>query len=159
VSTAAKRLAKRIESASTIEECHAIANELLTRIRQKGPRKSLALPGRSREEKRAEHRASTETLRTMVLERSGGACEACRMTLGIVWELHHVQGAGLRRSRQRLGSVLALCMECHRRAHRGDIGTLAQIALLAPSLDAEARREAEHRIEKLIEARRSKETP
>ncbi len=45
-----------------------------------------------------------------------------------------------------------------RRAHRGDLGTLAQIAQ-APSLDAEARRAAEHRIAKLEEARRTPSVP
>jgi hypothetical protein len=153
--TAEERIVRRLRRAADLA---AELDKLEVEIRQKAPRKSLSLPGRSRGEKQAEHIASTAKLRVRIFMEYEGACAACRIPLGAVWEFHHVQGGGLRRSRQRPGSVLPLCMECHRRVHRGDLGTLAQIAL-APSLDAEARREAEHRIDKLMESCRSKETP
>lgn len=119
----------------------------------------VPLPGKTKTERREEHREATRGLRAMVFERSkgnctcgNGHCEACSVDLGQSWELHHVQPAGHRRSRQRLGNLLALCWDCHRRAHRGDLGTLAQIAR-APSFDDEARRAARHRLDKVLEVR------
>ena len=135
------------------------AKRLRREIRKAKPRiEKPKTPGLSREERRAEHNASTKGLRANVLARSCGKCEACGGDLGTAWDLHHVEGGGLRRSRQRSGNCLALCMECHRRWHRGDLGTLAQIAR-APSLDAEARREVLHRIAKIEEARRTPSVP
>lgn len=135
------------------------------RARDRGPR----VNGATREDRREAHAASTTDLRVTVWIRSGGSvrwegevphfegeghCEACGVELGKAWELHHVEGGGDRRPKQRLGNILALCWECHRRAHRGDLGTLAQIAQ-APTLDAEAERAALRRIAKIEEARRA----
>ena len=109
-------------------------------------------PGKSRAERRAEHKASTGDLRAFVAERSGGLCEACRGEVGTAWELHHVEGGGSRRPKQRAGNVLCLCWPCHRHAHRGDLATLKMIANAGP-LDAEARKAAGRRFDKVLEAR------
>lgn len=151
------------------------AKRLLGRLPKKNGIPKPKAPGPDPEKRRAEHRVMTHSLRVLAWIRCGGeiakdeeigktlfvghgSCEACNAVLGAKWELHHVQGAGHRRSRQGAGNVLAICWECHRRAHRGDPGTLAQIAQ-APSLDAEARREALHRIDKIMEARRTPSVP
>jgi predicted restriction endonuclease len=107
---------------------------------------------RAKAESRAEHVNRTAKLRVAVFVEYEGHCAACKMDLGNAWEFHHVEGAGLRRSHQRMGNVLPLCWDCHRRAHRGDLGTLAQIAQ-ASTLDAEARKAVERKIAKVEEAR------
>ncbi len=125
-------------------------------------------PGATKRQRNAAHGASTRDLRVTVWIRCGGTvrwedevphfegeghCEACGIELGKAWEMHHVEGGGARRPRQRIGNLIALCWECHRRAHRGDLGTLAQIAQV-PTLDAEAERAALHRVAKVEESRR-----
>ncbi len=121
-------------------------------------KKGIVAAGRNRDDRRAAHRDATATLREAVEKRSEGRCEACRTELGAAWEMHHVEGAGLRRSRQRLGSVLALCHECHRLAHRGRVDVLTLIAS-APPLDFEAKRAALRRLQKVEEARRTPSVP
>ena len=87
-----------------------------------------------------------------------GYCEACGTPLGIAWDMHHTLSGGQRRSRQALGNVVAICWDCHRRAHRGDLGTLAQIAQV-PGLDAEAQAAVRRRIAKIERARRTPSVP
>ena len=101
---------------------------------------------------RAEHKASTGTLREQVAERAAGKSEISGSELGAAWEMHHVEGGGLRRSKQRPGNVLAITWDEHRALHRGDLDTLRRVAL-APTLDADARRAAQRRVDKVLEAR------
>jgi hypothetical protein len=130
---------------------------------ERARRKAKALPrpkiaGPTPLSRRADHIAATAKLRVAIFVEYDGHCAACRSDLGNAWEFHHIMSGGDRRPKQRIGNVLPLCWDCHRRAHRGELGTLAQIAL-APSLDAEARRAAEHRITKIEEARRTPSVP
>lgn len=112
----------------------------------------VSAPGRSREDRRADHREETGSLRGQVWERCGGRCEVSGVELGAAWEMHHVQGQGERRSAQRLGNVLAVSWDVHRLIHRGDLDTLRAVAA-CPVLDAEARQAAQRRVDKVIESR------
>jgi 5-methylcytosine-specific restriction endonuclease McrA len=149
-----KRIRPELDAAAAAENLQTAlyhvdaALKILHSVTKRGPRKVLVLPGRTPDERRAEHRSSTGSLRAQVAERSEGKCEACGAEYGTAWEMHHVEsGSGTRRANQRPGSVLALCWECHRRAHRGDLATLRRIAQASP-LDGEARTSALRRAAK-----------
>jgi 5-methylcytosine-specific restriction endonuclease McrA len=94
---------------------------------------SKRLPGESkaakRERRRAEHREETARIRKAVFERAGGRCEGDWFVGGLVskfdrcfrvpTELHHlVSGSGRRRQQQTVENTRALCLDCHRAAHR-----------------------------------------
>jgi hypothetical protein len=181
--TAAERIAKKVRpelesaiAAESIEETHAAVGRALAVLTKMVPpnRKRLRaerapeVKGATPEQRRAEHRASTGDLRRVVWCRAGGSvrldaddvwhyegdarCEISGVELGAAWEMHHVEGGGSRRSQQRPGNVLAVSWEVHRLIHRGDLDTLRKVAA-APTLDAEARRAAQRRVDKLLEAR------
>jgi hypothetical protein len=109
-------------------------------------------PGVDKNARRVEGRIRTSVLRGLVRDRMAGKSEISGDEVGLAWHMHHVEGGGSRLPKQRPGNVLGITYEEHRLAHRGDLETLRKIAA-APTLDAEARRAAERRIAKVLEAR------
>lgn len=95
-----------------------IAERLLAKPRR--PRKALA-PGKSRADRRKERRERMSMIRTVVMDREDGRCELCG---GKAEHAHHVIGGGMRRVRESVSTVLALCPSCHRLMHAGDRETL-----------------------------------
>jgi hypothetical protein len=147
------------------------AIRLLDKVKKKAPRKTLVLPGRTKDERRQEHRESTSDLRADVWKRCGGTvvigedgmwvlggggkCEVSGVELGARWEMHHLVSGGARRSAQSLDNCLAVSFDVHRRLHRGDLATLRDVKAACIRLGLrEGLRATEHRIAKCEEARR-----
>lgn len=127
---------------------------ILRPIVKRSPRKVLVLPGKTPDEKRADHRASTGSLRAQVEARSGGRCEVSGVEVGPAWDLHHLDAGGHRRSRQSLDNCLAVSFDVHRLLHRGDLATLRDVKAACIRLGMrEGLRATEHRLAKVEEAR------
>jgi carotenoid cleavage dioxygenase-like enzyme len=132
------------------------AQETLHSVTKRGPRKVLVLPGRTADERRAEHRSSTGSLRAQVAARSGGRCEVSGVEVGPAWDLHHLDAGGHRRSRQSLDNCLAVSFDVHRLLHRGDLATLRSVKEACLRLGLrDGLRAIEHRLAKITEARGS----
>jgi hypothetical protein len=158
----------------------AEAEELLSRVRaaaKRAPKKTLALPGKSKAERREEHAGDTGKLRADVWTRAGGTArwdpeaddgagewvcegEARDEVYGTeitsaAWDLHHLRGGGERRSRQSPDNCLALAWDTHRLIHRGHVAALKDVKAACIRLGMkDGLRATEHRIAKCEEARR-----
>lgn len=106
-------------------------------------------------EKRAKRRTRRErmaSIRETVMERAQGHCEVC--ATGRAEEAHHVIGGGLRRVRESVDTVLALCGDCHRGIHAGNLDALESARLYAESCGMhDAVAALARRIDKIHEAR------
>ncbi len=148
--------ATRLLLTKTLAEAHALADLELARRRARSRRVSpKRAAGRvAKEDARQRYRDETAELRNYAYEKWGGRCLSCMALLGDGWRLHHIVGAGLRRSRQTKQNTVPLCEPCHRAAHRNDMSTLKPIYQWAlANGDALAKSELERRIHKIHESR------
>ena len=161
--TAEERIVRRLRRAGDgiMGELDKLEAEIRAKVKRETDRIArVGAPGRSPEEKRSAHRASTGTIREQVFARSGGKCEVSGIDLGEAWELHHLRGAGARRSHQALATGLAVSWEVHRLIHRGDLGTLRAVKEACIRLGMRDGLAAiGRRIEKVEEARRTPSVP
>jgi 5-methylcytosine-specific restriction endonuclease McrA len=120
---------------------------------ERGPKKALELPGKSKRSAQAERRERMATIRATVMERAGGLCELCGAKAS---EAHHLLSGPLRRVRESVDTVIALCVDCHRAIHRGDLDALyhAQSYCVSSGMH-EAGAALARRIDKIEEARAS----
>jgi 5-methylcytosine-specific restriction endonuclease McrA len=120
---------------------------------QKGPAKRLELPGKTKSVERAGRRERMAKIRATVMERAGGLCELCGAPAS---EAHHLLSGPLRRARESVDTVIALCMSCHRQIHGNDLAALyhAQSYCVSSGMH-EAGAALARRIDKLEEARAS----
>ena len=106
-----------------LEWARGEARHLLLALKpRRRPRREQRAPGRSRDERRKERRERLASVREVVMSRLGGKCEVCAERPAT--DAHHVEGGGLRQHRETADLMLALCRECHREIHAGDVGTL-----------------------------------
>ena len=66
-----------------------------------------------------------EQIRAAVFARAAGRCECCRVREPTEW--HHLEQGGARRSMESVGNSCALCWQCHRAYHAGDLAVMAQL--------------------------------
>jgi 5-methylcytosine-specific restriction endonuclease McrA len=97
------------------------------------PKKALVLPGKTKTERKAERFDRLAAIRTGVFARAererGLRCEwYCER---VASELHHVEQGGARRSLEAVENCAAICTECHRAYHRGELDTLRSAATWA----------------------------
>lgn len=59
------------------------------------------------------------TIRARVFERANGICELCQARTASEW--HHILSGSARTRREAVDTTLALCWECHREWHRGNV--------------------------------------
>lgn len=117
------------------------------------PRGRKLAPGKTRDQRRAERRASAEQIRAAVFRRANNRCEVCSGRNATEW--HHLVSGGVRRLQESEKTTMALCYVCHRALYRGDVPALnaawewARLRGLDPAAKALA-----HRIAKAAEARR-----
>jgi hypothetical protein len=74
-----------------------------------------------REQRKDERRKRMADLREAVMVRAEGRCEVCGDEAA---HAHHVLSGPDRRRHEAVDTMLALCPECHRRIHAGDVATL-----------------------------------
>ena len=83
----------------------------------KARRLAKTLPGRkAKAATREERTARVGAIRDALLARSGGRCEACRSVPGS--EAHHLLSGPSRRSQEARDTMVWICRNCHRNAHK-----------------------------------------
>lgn len=134
------------------------------RRRRRRTGKVVAVPGKSRAQRKVERNDRARRIRAAVFARAGGRCEFCAARheahpdhrIQRPEELHHIIGGGLRRKMESTETTAAICIDCHRGWGRSDPEVLA--AAKAWALRGGRRlalREIDHRIWKANEARES----
>ncbi len=145
---------RRILQARSLAELQAWAGDLEQRVREHARRTAPKRAGSkaAKAGKRVERNARMAEIRARVMERARGRCELCGTPAS---EAHHVLGGGLRRHRESVETVLALCPECHRALHRSNETTLYQ-AVVVCRRDGlnEAAAALAHRLDKIAESQR-----
>lgn len=118
------------------------------------PRKRGARTARKAERsmKRASRNIRMAQIRETVMSRAQGHCEVC--ATGRAEEAHHLISGPLRRVRESVLTVIALCGSCHRGIHAGNLDALESARLYAESCGMhEAVASLARRIDKIHEAR------
>jgi hypothetical protein len=152
----AKKLRRRLDGrdpADAVRELIAECDAAIARARASHARmKALPKPpppGKTKAERKEEHRRETGKLRSDVWQRAGGTarwdpeayegagewiCEGSAKDevygfeiTSAAWDLHHLEGGGARRSQQSTDNCLALAWDTHRLIHRGDMRTLLDV--------------------------------
>lgn len=104
--------------------------------------------------KAAERKTRNERMaeiRAVVMKKAGGLCEMCGAP---ATEAHHLISGPLRRRLESADTVIALCFDCHRSVHRGDLDALYQAqAYCVTSGMHDAAAALSKRIDKINEAR------
>jgi hypothetical protein len=117
------------------------------------PRRVLkAKPSKvARAVRKAAQREHTAKVRAEVGERSRGRCELCSAPFH---EIHHVLGGADRKAKESVDTCLALCWECHRAIHRGDLAELtAALSFCQFQGMVRAEQALRRRLDKIEEAR------
>ncbi len=158
-----RRAAQRvIDAMAEVMPSHSVPLALITEVASLAaamPRTKRRPPNPSKVErrgkrlsKRAERRERMASIRETVMERAQGHCEVC--ATGRAEEAHHLIGGGLRRVKESVMTVVALCGDCHRAMHRGDLDVLESARLYAESCGMhDAVAALAKRIDKINEAR------
>lgn len=109
--------------------------------------------GEAKRTKRKERANRMAEIRAKVIRRAQGHCEVC--ATGRAEEAHHLISGPLRRVRESVDTVLAVCGDCHHDMHSGELDTLQSAQIYAESCGMhEAAAALARRIDKIHEARR-----